>query len=411
MRSNDPYGIIELGNISLKCIIFTVDENNNSKILSTSISKSEGIYNGTIVNLTKASSSIRSCISAAEKEAKVSLKKISIVIEQPEFLCTKFSKKRKINGAKIHKDDIEFLLKEAKKEAQVNDAKHSIIHIFNHNYIVDGKIFIEEPIDIFADYLSHEMTFVTMPKNNIKNIKQAFIDCDIEVERIISCVFALAANLLKNYELQHGSILIDIGYEKISLGLFKNLALVHSITLPLGINHITKDISKVCSLSLKESENIKNNIDFSFEENIELFDEKKYLKEIYFVESKYRKISSSLVENIAKARIDEILEIVKKQITITGLSTISGTNIFIVGGGSKLLKLEKYCSSFFGFNVNKLSDYEKKQNKIIYQDDFSSCFGALKIIKDGWETEAIPQPSSEQNKKLNFFSKIFRLKL
>jgi len=250
-----------------------------------------------------------------------------------------------------------------------------------------------------------------MPKNNIKNIKQAFIDCDIEVERIISCVFALAANLLKNYELQHGSILIDIGYEKISLGLFKNLALVHSITLPLGINHITKDISKVCSLSLKESENIKNNIDFSFEENIKLFDEKKYLKEIYFVESKYRKISSSLIENIAKARIDEILEIVKKQITITGLSTISGTNIFIVGGGSKLLKLEKYCSSFFGFNVNKLPDYEKKQNKIINQDDFSSCFGALKIIKDGWETEAIPQPSSEQNKKLNFFAKIFRLKL
>ena len=95
MRPNDPNGIIELGNITLKCIIFTVDENNNSKILSTSISKSEGIYNGTIANLAKASNSIRSCISTAEKEARISLKKISIVIEQPEFLCTKFSKKKK----------------------------------------------------------------------------------------------------------------------------------------------------------------------------------------------------------------------------------------------------------------------------------------------------------------------------
>ena len=38
MDSSEPIGIIELGNISLKCIIFTVDENNNSKILSTSIS-------------------------------------------------------------------------------------------------------------------------------------------------------------------------------------------------------------------------------------------------------------------------------------------------------------------------------------------------------------------------------------
>ena len=66
--------------------------------------------------------------------------------------------------------NFKFLLKEAKKQLVLNDKKHSIIHIFNHNYIVDGKNFAEEPIDVYADYLSHEMTFITMPKNNIKNI-------------------------------------------------------------------------------------------------------------------------------------------------------------------------------------------------------------------------------------------------
>ena len=58
----------------------------------------------------------------------------------------KFSKHKKIDGSKIHKDDIEFLLKEAKKQLILNDKNQSIIHIFNHNYIVDGKIFLEEPI-------------------------------------------------------------------------------------------------------------------------------------------------------------------------------------------------------------------------------------------------------------------------
>ena len=73
-----------------------------------------------------------------------------------------------------------------------------------------------------------------------------------------------------------------MGFEKISLGLFKNLALVHSITLPIGINHITKDISKVCSLNLDESEVIKNNIDFSFQNNKNLFDKNNYLKKYLF---------------------------------------------------------------------------------------------------------------------------------
>ena len=227
MTTGDPRGVIELGNINVKCLIFSIDNNNILEILSTSVFRSDGMHNGVIVNLSKASSVIRSCISSAEKKAGVLLKKINVIVEQTEFLCTKFSKRKKIGGSKIHKDDIEFLLKEAKKQVTLNDDKQSIIHIFNHNYIVDNKTFVEEPIDVYADNLSHEMTFITMPKNNIRNIEQAFIDCDIEVERFISCTFALAAKLLNENELQLGSILINMGFEKTSLGIFKNLALVH----------------------------------------------------------------------------------------------------------------------------------------------------------------------------------------
>ena len=97
--------------------------------------------------------------------------------------------------------------------------------------------------------------------------QQTFIDCDIEIERFISRTFSLGVELLNEKELKFGSALIDLEFEKISLGLFKNLALVHSATFPIGINHITKDISKVCSLNLKESKNIINNIDFSFQNN------------------------------------------------------------------------------------------------------------------------------------------------
>ena len=125
--------------------------------------------------MSKASKAVRSCISNAEKIAKISLKKINVVIEQTDFLCTKFSKHKKIDGSKIHKDDIDFLLKEAKKQLVHNDKKQSIIHIFNYNYVVDGKTFVEEPIGVYADSLTHEITFITIPKNNLKNIHQAFM--------------------------------------------------------------------------------------------------------------------------------------------------------------------------------------------------------------------------------------------
>jgi len=407
MNSDDPIGIIEIGNINLKCLIFKIN-NNNSEILSTSITRSEGFHNDIVINLSKASASIRSCISDAEKKANTSLKKINVVFEQTDFLCTKFSKHKKIDGYKIHKDDIEFLLKEAKKQLVLNDKQQSIIHIFNYNYMVDGKNFAEEPINVYADSLTHEITFITLPKNNLKNIYQVFINCDIEIERLISRTFASGVELLNSKELEFGSAILDLGSEKISLGLFKKLALVHSVTFPIGINHIVKDISKVCSLSLTESENIRNNIDFSFSNNQSIFNENNYLKEIYFSDSKYRKISKSLILNIIKARLDEIISLLKKQLIAPGFNLTSGIAISLTGGGANLLNLDKYFTNFFGPNIKIEPKIGIDKNENL-KKDFSPCLGALKIIKDGWETEAIPEKGTQNIEKVSFFAKFFKI--
>jgi len=406
MSYDDPIGVIELDDNNLKCLIFKINDNNKSEVLSSSITPSEGIHNDLVVNLKKASNAIRQSISMTEKKAKVSLKRINVILEQPDFLCTNFSKKKKIDGAKINRQDIEFLLKEAKKQLTLNDKNQSIIHIFNYNYIVDGNYFAEEPIDVFADTLSHEITFITTPKNNLKNINQAFIDCDIEIDRLISNTFALGAKLLSNKNLHSGSAIINLANNKVSLGIFKNLALIHSITIPIGINHITNDISRVCSLSLEESEKIRNNFDYSFGENQDIFDQDDYLKKIFFNESKFRKISKNLILNIIQARLDEIFYIQKKQLTIPGFNFNSGINFLLTGEGNRLKNLEIYVSNLLG--INNYNNFENIVESSGYSDQsFDSSLGALKLIKDGWETEAIPKFKDKNIEKISFFKKIF----
>ena len=408
MSLDNQIGIIEFGDVSIKCLIYKVDDN-TTEILSSSEIPSEGIKNDIVVNLKKASSAIRSCISTAEKKANISLKKINLVFEQPDFLCTTFSKQKKMNGSKIHKEDIEFLLNEAKKQLIHNDKNQSIIHIFNHNYIVDNKAFVEEPINVYADLLTHETTFISFPKNNLKNINQIFIDCDIEIERFISRTFALGAQLLNNEELKSNSILIDLGLNKISMGLFKNFALVHSITFPFGIGFITKDISKVCSLDLSESNNIKNNFDFSFKNNPILFDEDNYLKKDFFIKSGYRKISKDLITNIIKARLDEIIDKLKEQLVVPGFSLSSNINFLLYGDGLSFSNIDKYFTNFFGPKI-----ISPERNQIKKEKDsnnaFIPCLGALKIIKDGWETEAIPKIGGKNKENIGFFAKIFGTK-
>ena len=101
MNSEDPIGIVELGNLNLKCSVFKVEED-TVEVMSTSVAPSDGIHNDIIINLSRATNAIRSCISDAEKKAKISLKKINLVFEQPDFLCTRFSKHKKIDRSQIH---------------------------------------------------------------------------------------------------------------------------------------------------------------------------------------------------------------------------------------------------------------------------------------------------------------------
>ena len=85
------------------------------------------------------------------------------------------------------------------------------------------------------------------------------------------------------------------------------------------------------------------------------------------------------------------------------------SNLFILGG-SNLFNLEKYCSNFFGSNVKKLDKNIEKESQGESDTQFASCLGALKIIKDGWETEAIPELVDKNSQKLGFFAKFFQNK-
>ena len=130
--------------------------------------------------------------------------------------------------------------------------------------------------------------------------------------------------------------------------------------MPIGTEYIDRDISKVCSLNLDESEIIKNSIDFSFQNNQKLFDENDYLKNSFFISSNFRKISKNLIIDVIKARLDEIFYSLKKQLIVPELNLNAGINLLIVATESNLINLEKYCENFRAKNLIKCFLYRKK---------------------------------------------------
>ena len=105
--------------------------------------------------------------------------------------------------------------------------------------------------------------------------------------------------------------------------------------------------------------------------------------------------------------MDEIFEMIKKQIFLMGFNSAIGVKFFITGGGSNLMNISSYCSNFFLLTVEKIKKNKTMNSRDVSDENFSSCFGAIKLIKDGCETEAIPETSGKYSDKRSFLDRLF----
>ena len=396
MKNKNIIAVIDLGTVNLKCAIYSLAEG-LPKLVGFSKKKTRGIHNSIIINLSHAIDSVRSCLAEAEKKSEINLEKINVLIDPVKTITTKLTKYKKVSGSKIEKDDISFLLKEAKKQVESNDSRISHIHIFNNKYVVDNNTFKNLPVNTYADNFSQENVFLGVPKNILKNISEVFHSCDIEIDKFIFSPYASGVYCFNQDQIDYGCGIVDVGYEKTSLALFKDSSLIHATSFPIGSNHITKDISRGCYLSEAESEIIKKDISI-----LKHPDKSQFLKENYFLESKFRKISLKFVKDVILARVDEILNKVFKEIN---LLLVNGTNFYLIftGNGSTLKDFKKIAE---GKLSNKIIDLETEESSKI-DIEFLSCYGAVKIMTEGFASEAIAVTDSNKAGKKLFFTRIF----
>ena len=389
--------VIDLGSNKLKSAIFDFDKH-KSKLIAYSEIKTSGINNSLITNFDQACESIRTIITDLEKKAGININIITVLLEPTEIITTRITKFKKMEGVKIENEDINFLLRESKKQLEKNDKNFSQLHMFNFKYIIDNKVFKDLPINIFCNQLSLENIFISVPKNVLKNISEVFNSCNLEINRFICPSYAMGIYLLNKNQLENGSGIIDIGYDKTSIALFKNSSLIKLLVLPIGSNHITKDISKVCYLDQKESESIK--LDFAlfsqFNKDIDSLLPKKY-----FINSNYRKIPLKLIHDVIESRISEIIEMINIHTNDQGGSEIIKKNLLIVGGGANILGLIKILNLDIKYEFIETIKLSNKQ-----ETQLMSCNSAQNLFVNGCSSEAVAISMEKQKKGI--FTRFFQ---
>ena len=261
---------------------------------------------------------IQKIIDYLEKDTNKYIDSINLMIDSPKMLSVGISLSKKLDGSKLKQANIQFLVQEAKQQILKHYTNHYIAHIIINNYKINGVDYSYLPNEIKCDFISLDLLFICLPTDLVLYFKNIFSKSNILINQIICSSYAKSINYKDNLNLMGYLSFVDVGFEKTSVISYFHNKILSLDVLPIGGNHITKDISKILRISLDKAEKIKMNFNKKNE----------FLNNGDF--------SLDMLQKIIFARTEEILELCEKSLVSNTL--ISGQfKMVLMGEGSKIL--------------------------------------------------------------------------
>ena len=311
---------------------------------------------------------IQKMVTSLEKDSNEYINNINLMVDSPDALSIGISLPKKLNGSKLEQANIQFLVQEAKQKILKNYVNHNIAHIIINNYKIDSVDYSYLPDEIKCDFISLDILFICLPSDLVLYFKNIFSKSNILVNQVICSSYAKSINYKDNLNLNGYTSFIDIGFKRTSVITYHNHTILSFDVLPIGGNHITKDISQILEIDLDSSEHKKRNFD------------------------KNSKFSNNL-EKIIFSRAEEILELCTKSIELN-LNMPGTFKKILMGEGSKIF--DNHYTDKISF-LNGM-DFLGETNKDICQSGFKFITGLNKQ-----EVVVVPKKQTKQG----FFEKIF----
>ena len=377
---NDFETIIDLGSKNLRLGVF--DET------------SKKIYYSEEIIIDSLENSLSKLIKDAEKNLSTHIENVVVLYDSPKFYSLDLSIKKVFDHNTSLKKVYDSLIEEAHFIISQNNFRDQIVHLVINNIVIDeNKKLTKITDDIKIKSLILEIKFICLNKILLRDISNKFKINNLKILNLYCSSYVKSSYLKKRFDNKDYIIFLDIGFQKTSGLIFKNLKFEFFKSINLGGDNITKDISKVLKLSLNYSEDLK--IIFNKHENDLPFKKNDFNDKNLYTEILEKNISTNILKQIIEARINEIIELVVSQNNfINKLSSITKPKLVMIGGGSKLL------SNNYNLNINKFIS----ELIIVEENDSYICNAGRDYHKS---EESFLIKTKKKSEKLGFFENFF----
>ena len=120
-----------------------------------------------------------------EKSMGEFVKDVYLMVETPQSISIRLSVIKNIEGKKISKHDVMYLIQDAKQQVLKSNQQIDVLHIIVENYVLDNVEFNFLPLKEKCKKLSIDIKFICFPKDLLKNFEKLFLKQQIIINKFI----------------------------------------------------------------------------------------------------------------------------------------------------------------------------------------------------------------------------------
>ncbi|WP_375646510.1 MULTISPECIES: cell division protein FtsA [unclassified Bartonella] len=349
--------VLDVGSSKIVCLIaclrplkhahYLHGRTHSTEILGFGVQRSRGIKSGVVMDMFAAEQSIRLAVDAAEKMAGLVVDSVIVNFSSSRLQSALINGKVHLNGREVTKRDMRMAFSDVSRKAF--NAERHVMHSVPVSYVLDGDKGIFDPIGMAGETFGVDVHVVTAETASLRNLETCINRAHLSVEAMVATPFASGLAVLMNDEARLGAACIDFGGGTTTFSVFFEGKFIHADALAVGGHHVTLDVARGFSMSLTEAERLKVVYGSAL---LTSADERQMIN-VAEIGSEQRETQypRAVLGRIIRARVEEILEMVRDCLNRSGFGHIIGKRVILTGGASQLTGLPEMARTILGRNV------------------------------------------------------------
>lgn len=334
MAKNEIIAGIDVGSANIRTVIVQIfPEEELPRVIGVGVSESAGIRKGMIVDLEETIKAVNGSVEKAERSSGVSVNSAVVSIGGNHIISQNSKGVIAVGRAdgEVTEDDIERVINAA--QAISIPPNKEIIHIIPRGYSLDDQKNIKDPLGMNGVRLEVDAMIIEGSAPAIKNLQKCIEQAGIEIGDFVLAPLAAAKATLSKRQKELGVVLVDIGGGTTAIAVYEENDLLHTAILPIGGNHITNDLAIGLRTSIDVAEKVKIEFGNALPRDI---NKKEDINLAEIDPNEEGIVSRHHVAEIIEARLEEILNMVNKELKMIARDKLLPGGAILVGGTAKI---------------------------------------------------------------------------